>query len=102
MRFAERSMAQAAAEANRNNQIVAGSVAKGQVEITEPDRERLMACPKRLVEALEGRRILWLDDLVANNRLEQERLEAFCLKIEQVQSNGPRWPPSAPRVAATT
>lgn len=95
-------MAQAAAEANRNNQIVAGSVAKGQVEITEPDRERLMACPKRLVEALEGRRILWLDDLVANNRIEQERLEAFCLKIEQVQSHGPRWPPSAPRVAATT
>ena len=87
MSFAEPSMAQAAAQANCNNQVVASTVPKGQVEITKSDRERVLARAERLVEVLKGKRILWLDDLVANTRLEREMLEALGLKIEQVQSN---------------
>lgn len=86
MSFVERSMAQAAADANRNNLVVASTVQK-HVEITKSDRERVLARAERCVEVLKGKRILWLDDLVANNRLEREMLEAFGLKIEQVQSN---------------
>ena len=48
--------------------------------------------PSLVERALKGKRILWLDDLVASDRLEREMLAAFGLKIEQVQSNGPRWP----------
>lgn len=86
MSFVERSMAQAAADANRNNLVVASTVQK-HVEVTKSDRERVLARAERCVQVLRGKRILWLDDLVANNRLEREMLEAFGLKIEQVQSN---------------
>jgi CheY-like chemotaxis protein len=36
---------------------------------------------------LEGKRILWIDDSVTNNRKERELLEGLGLKVEQVQSN---------------
>lgn len=87
MSFVERSMTQAAADANRNNQIVASTVPKGHVEVTKRDGERVLARAERSVEVLKDKRTLWLDDVVANNRLEREMLEAFGLKIEQVQSN---------------
>jgi hypothetical protein len=87
MSFVEHSMAQAAADANRNNQIVASTVPKSNVEVTRSDRERVLARAERSVEVIKGKRLLWLDDYVANNRLEREMLEAFGLKIEQVQSN---------------
>ena len=86
MSFVERSMAQAAADANRNNQIVASTVSKN-IEVTRSDRGWVLARAERSVEVLKGKRVLWLDDYVANNRLEREMLEAFGLKIEQVQSN---------------
>ena len=63
MSFVERSMARAAAEANRNNQIVASTVSKGTVEITKRDRERVLARAERSGEVLKDKRILWLDDL---------------------------------------
>lgn len=83
MSFVERSMAQAAAQANRNNQIVASTVPKGHVAVTRRDRERVLERADRSAEILKGKRVLWLDDLVANNRLEREMLEAFGVKIEQ-------------------
>ena len=64
MSFVERSMAQAAADANRNNLVVASTVQK-HVEVTKSDRERVLARAERCVQVLRGKRILWLDDLVA-------------------------------------
>lgn len=85
--FVERSMAKAAGAANRSNVVVASTVEKGHVEVTKRDRERALERATRAAPLLKGRRILWLDDDVANNRLERDLLAAFGVKIEQVQNN---------------
>lgn len=84
--FVATRLAGAAAEANRNNSVVASTLQKRQVQITKADRERVLQRAERCRPVLEGKRILWIDDLVANNRKEREMLEALGLKLEQVQS----------------
>ncbi len=85
--FVERSMAEAADAANSSNVVVASTVKKGHVEVTKRDRERVLERAARAASLLKDRRILWLDDVVANNRLERDLLAAFGIKIEQVQDN---------------
>lgn len=87
MSFVERSMAEAAGAANRNNLVVASTVEKGKVEVTKQDRERVLERAARSASILKGRRILWLDDGVANNRVERELLAALGVRFEQVQNN---------------
>ena len=86
MSFVERSMAEAAGAANRSN-MVASTVEKRHVEVTKRDRECALERLTRAAHLLKGRRILWLDDSVANNRLERDLLTTFGVKIEQVQDN---------------
>jgi hypothetical protein len=68
-----------------------GSLQAHPTRTENPPARRVLARAERL-EVLKGKRILWLDDPVASNRLEREMFAAFGLKIEQVQSNGPRGP----------
>jgi CheY-like chemotaxis protein len=87
MRFVEVQLAGAAADANRHNTVVASTLGKRNVQVTKADRERVLRRAERCRSVLEGRRLLWIDDLVANNRKERELLEALGLKLEQVQSS---------------
>ena len=84
--FVEVKLASAAADANRAN-TVASTVAKRQVEVTRADQERVLRRAQRCQPVLQDRRILWIDDVVANNRKERELLERLGLKLEQVQRN---------------
>ena len=52
-----------------------------------PDQVREIARPFLCSLNLEGKRVLWIDDRVTNNRKEHELLEGLGLKVEQVQSN---------------
>lgn len=96
--FIERSMNEAADQASRNNVVLQSTVASDsaitvastvqkKIEVTRADRERVIARAQRCAEVLRNRRILWLDDVVGNNRLERDMLERLGLKIEQAQSN---------------
>lgn len=87
MSFIEKSMNEAAELARGGNLVVANTVKKGNVEITKRDRERVLDRARRAAPLLKGRRILWVDDGVANNRRERDLLEAFGVRIEQVQDN---------------
>lgn len=84
--FVEAKMEQAAAAASTNNVRIESTVPK-KIEITRADRERAIARAQRAGDALSGKRILWIDDEVTNNRLERMMLEAFGMTIEQVQDN---------------
>lgn len=78
----------AAANANRGNTVlVASTLEKRNVDITKADRERVLQRADRCRAVLTGKRILWIDDSVTNNRRERELLEALGLKVEQVQNN---------------
>ena len=86
--FAERSMEEAATAANKSNLVVASTVQKkDHVEVTKRDRERALQRATRAAAQLKGRRLLWLDDDIANNRKERDLLAALGVMIEQVQSN---------------
>lgn len=96
--FIERSMSEAADQASRNNVVVQSTVAghsaitvastvQKKIEITRADRERVIARARRCADILQNRRILWVDDVVGNNRLERDMLERLELRIEQAQSN---------------
>jgi CheY-like chemotaxis protein len=84
--FVEVKLAGAAAEANRNNMVVASTLQK-RVQVTRADRERVLRRAERSRAVLDGKRILWIDDIVTNNRKERELLEGLGLKLEQVQSS---------------
>lgn len=86
LNFVSATLAGAAAEANRGNEIVSAS-GRHLVLVTKADRERVLSRAKRCLEALRGRRILWIDDRIANNRRERALLGAFELEISSVQSN---------------
>ena len=85
--FAEQSIAKAVESANDNNIVVASTMPKGKVEISKSDRERVLQRALKAESIISGKRVLWIDDVVDNNRLERDMLEAVGLKIEQVQSN---------------
>ena len=87
LKFAENSMAKAADAATKSNTIVASTVQKGHVDITKRDQSRALERAVKAAKLLKDRRILWLDDQVANNRLERDLLSAFGMNIEQVQTN---------------
>ncbi|MFZ1430450.1 MAG: hypothetical protein WAS21_27195 [Geminicoccaceae bacterium] len=84
--FAASQLAGAAADANRNNRVES-TRHKRHVQVTRADRERVLRRAERCRPVLDGKRFLWIDDSVTNNRKERELLEALCLKIEQVQSS---------------
>lgn len=87
LNFVASQLAGAAADANRSNTvIVASTLQKRHVQVTRGDRERVLRRAERCRLVLEGKRILWIDDSVVNNRREHELLEALGLKIESVQS----------------
>lgn len=85
--FAQEAMAKAAHDAELHNVVIRSTVAKP-VDITERDKERALMRAKRCRDLLAGKRILWVDDLITNNRLERKMLEAFGLGIEQASTNG--------------
>jgi CheY-like chemotaxis protein len=86
MSFVARVMDDAASQAIHHN-VVVDSTVKKPVEITRADRERVIVRAERRAGLLKGRRILWIDDAVTNNRLERDMLQAFGIAIEQVQDN---------------
>lgn len=86
--FVAAKMQQAADQAGSNNVIRVESTVKKGLVISEADRARAVARGQRLSGLMKGRRVLWVDDEVTNNRLERLMLEAFGMTIEQVQDNG--------------
>ncbi len=87
MSFAEQKLAGAAADAARSSKVVDRTVGERSIVVTKADRERVLARAERSAAVLKGRRLLWIDDVVTNNRKERDLLESLGLKIEQVQSN---------------
>ena len=85
--FVATRLAAAAVDASRTDTVVTSTLQKRQVQVTRGDRERVLRRAERCRPVLEGKRVLWIDDSVTNNRKEHELPEGLGLKVEQVQSN---------------
>ena len=58
-----------------------------EIRITEDDERRAVKRAEAVAEVLEGRAILWVDDLPANNVHERKAFETFGLKVRFVRTN---------------
>lgn len=84
--FVRRTIDAAANAAVEHSEIITSTVTK-KVEISQRDREIAAARALRCQEVLKDKLILWVDDELANNRLERKLLQSFGLVIEQAQTN---------------
>lgn len=87
MEFVRETMDEAATEASHHSEVVISSTLKKKVEISERAREVAAARAVRCRAVLQDKLVLWVDDGLANNRLERKLLQSFGLVIEQVQTN---------------
>lgn len=63
------------------------SAVQKQIRITEDDERRAVKRAAAVADVLQGRAILWVDDLPDNNLHERNALEAFGLKVRLARTN---------------